>query len=167
MDFQQAFDAVIGHEGGYVNDPQDPGGETKFGISKRAYPNEAIEAITVERAKLIYRRDYWNALELDLLMPTLRYYLFDTAVNCGVEFAAESLQRAAGVLPDGRVGPKTVIAVNSDDTPRLLRLMFVDRAMRYALNPNDKRFGRGWFARLFDVTYLTIIAGDPRCGGPV
>ena len=166
MDFNQAFDAVIGHEGGYVNDPQDPGGETKFGISKRAYPNEAIEAITVEKACMIYRRDYWNVLTLDALMPSLRYYLFDTAVNCGVQFAAESLQRAAGVLPDGQVGPKTIVAVNADDTPRLLRLMFVDRCLRYALNPNDKRFGRGWFARLFDVTYRTIVLADARFGAP-
>jgi lysozyme family protein len=162
MDFQQAFEQVIGHEGGYVNDPRDPGGETKFGISKRSYPHEWIESLTLDRARAIYQRDFWNPLALDRLPPALRYYLFDTAVNCGVGFAAESLQRAAGVLPDGQVGPKTIGAVNADSAPRLLRLMFVDRCMRYALNANDQRFGRGWFARLFDVTYRTIALADPR-----
>jgi lysozyme family protein len=160
--FDSCFDKVLGHEGGYVNDPHDPGGETKFGISKRTYPNEDIAALTLARAKEIYRRDYWDRLRADDLPAGLRYYLFDTAVNCGVGFAAESLQRAAGALPDGAIGPRSLIAINTKGPQSLLRLMFVDRALRYALNPNDRRYGAGWFARLYDVTVLTLVAIDPR-----
>lgn len=165
MDFNTAFDLVIGHEGGYANDPADPGGETKFGISKRQYPGEDIANLTLERARSLYRRDYWDKLCADALPAGLGYYLFDTAVNCGVGFAAESLQRAAGVLPDGSIGPRTLAAAKPLAPQHLFRLMFVDRAMRYALNPNIKRFGRGWFARLFDVAQLTIVQIDPRLGG--
>ena len=160
--FDSCFDKVLGSEGAYVNDPADPGGETKFGISRRAHPNEDIAGLTVERARAIYRRDYWDQLRAEELPQALRYWIFDTAVNCGTGFAGESLQRACGVLPDGDIGPRTLSAASAVAPHALLRLMFVDRAMRYALNPNDKRFGRGWFARLYDVLVLSLAMIDPR-----
>lgn len=165
MDFNTAFTLVIGHEGGYVNDPHDPGGETKFGIAKRFNPAEDIAGMTVERAREIYRAQYWDKLNADNLPDGLRHYLFDTAVNCGVRWAAESLQRALGVLPDGVIGPRTVAVAKSIAPQHTLRLMFVDRCMQYALNPNDARYGRGWFARLYDVTALAVITIDPRLSG--
>ena len=173
--FETCFDRVVGHEGGYGCDPRDRGnwtsgvigqGEckgTKFGISAAAYPDLEIVNLTLEAAQGLYRADYWDKLRLDNLPAELRYYLFDTAVNCGAGFAAESLQRAAGVLPDGRIGPRTLLAVKARGASHtLLRLMFADRAMRYATNPNDRLYGPGWFARLFDVTWLTLVNIDPR-----
>ncbi|MFX6884101.1 glycosyl hydrolase 108 family protein, partial [Acinetobacter baumannii] len=65
MNFDQAFDRLIGNEGGYVNNPADPGGETQWGISKRAYPNVNIRDLTREQAKAIYRRDVWQRASLD------------------------------------------------------------------------------------------------------
>lgn len=176
--FNACFDAVIDHEGGYGADPADRGnwtsgivgqGElkgTKFGIAAHAYPHLDIKALTLDQAREIYLKDYWFALRADDLPPSLRYYLFDTAVNCGVGFAAESLQRAAGALADGRIGPRTLVAVKGKGPHWLLRLMFTDRAMRYALNPNDRRFGPGWFARLYDVVSLTLANIDPRLNPP-
>src|SRR5574343_326744 len=77
MTFDQAFDRLIGHEGGYVFDPHDPGGETKFGISKRAYPALDIAALTLADAKAIYRRDYWDGAQCDRLPPDLAFDRFN------------------------------------------------------------------------------------------
>lgn len=89
--FQQAISKVIDFEGGYVNDPNDPGGETKYGISKRAYPNLDIASLTVEDATSIYQRDYWDKIGGDSLPSPLNFLAFDCAVNQGVERAKELL----------------------------------------------------------------------------
>ena len=83
-DFDDAFRFILRHEGGYSNYPEDPGGETKFGISKRAYPNLDISSLKLHEAKEIYRRDYWNASGADELPFPLNVAHFDTAVNCGI-----------------------------------------------------------------------------------
>ena len=113
MSFERVIGIVLEHEGGYVNDPVDPGGETNYGISKRAYPDIDIGALTREQAKAIYRRDYWDRLTLDRLEtdPMLRGSMFDMAVNSGPLRAVELLQRAANaflisqITEDGRMGP--------------------------------------------------------------
>lgn len=84
MSFDQALAFVLEREGGYVNDPADPGGETNFGISKRAYPTIDIRHLTPELAGAIYFRDYWSAAGCETLAPDLALLVFDTAVNCGV-----------------------------------------------------------------------------------
>lgn len=154
--FDEVFERVIGHEGGLVSDPADPGGTTKFGISKRAYPDEDIARLTIERAKALYQRDYWTPIRGDELLPPIDEFTFDFAVNSGIRTASESLQGAIGALRDGRIGPKTIAALKLRKPRDVVRLMFVDRAMVFALNQNDRRYGRGWFARLFDVTELAL-----------
>lgn len=174
MDFTTAFENVVGHEGGYGADPQDSGnwtsgqigvGElrgTKFGISAASYPKIDIKHLDQTAARVIYQRDFWDPLRLSEVRPALRYYLFDTAVNCGAAFAAQSLQRAAGVLPDGQIGPKTILAVKAASPHQLLRLMVVERSLRYANHRKVAHFGPGWFARLHDVVTLTLVQIDPR-----
>jgi lysozyme family protein len=81
--FDRAFTIVVGIEGGLVNDPKDPGGVTKYGISKRQYPDVDIANLTVEQAKAIYLRDYWNTHDLDSLEYGKALLVFDTAVNGG------------------------------------------------------------------------------------
>lgn len=88
-EFDRAVDFVLKHEGGYVNDPRDPGGETKYGISKRAYPMLNIKDLSVEDAKLIYEKDYWLKAGCDKLEWPLCLVHFDTAVNMGLHRAAE------------------------------------------------------------------------------
>ena len=128
MSFEKAFDMVLGHEGGYVNDPQDPGGETKFGISKQAYPNEDIRNLTIERAREIYLRDYWLATGCDRVTDdAMAILLFDCAVNQGVSRA----RQIAGIA----------------STPAAFQ---AERALHYAGLPTFSRFGRGWMRRLFD-----------------
>ena len=82
--FDLALNFTLKWEGGYVNDPKDPGGETNFGISKRAYPNEDIKNLTRERARDIYIRDYWNPLVCSSRDRSMGIAVFDSAVNCGV-----------------------------------------------------------------------------------
>lgn len=148
MDFDKAFDRVIGHEGGYVNDPRDPGGETKYGISKRAYPNVDIKNLTPEQAKDIYRRDYWNKLHLDELPANVRFDLFDAAVNSGVGAAAKFLQRAAGTVSDGVIGKLTIAAANGMDPQRLDKRLSGYRLQYLCDLSTFPTFGKGWVRRV-------------------
>jgi lysozyme family protein len=92
-DFRQAMDFVFRWEGGYGNDPNDPGGETHFGISKRAYPHLDIKNLTKEEAEAIYHEDYWNKAKCPELSYPLDMVVFDTAVNLGVGRALGFLQK--------------------------------------------------------------------------
>lgn len=148
MNFDRAFERLIGHEGGYVNDPRDPGGETKFGISKRSYPAEDIKGLTLERAKAIYRRDFWGVAGCDAVPDAMKFDLFDMAVNSGPVTAIKTLQRSAGVTPDGLLGPITLQALNSTPAPRLVarfnghRLDFMTDLKTWPV------FGKGWAKRV-------------------
>ena len=82
-DFDKALKFVLKWEGGYSNDPRDPGGETKYGISKRSYPNEDIKNMTLARAKEIYYQNYWLKTGCDDLPYPFNIVVFDTAVNMG------------------------------------------------------------------------------------
>lgn len=147
--FERAFGHVIGVEGGYVNDPADPGGETKFGISARAYPGRDIGNLTIETAREIYRRDYWDRCRCDGLPPMLAVAVFDCAVNQGCRPAGRFLQRALGVTADGAIGPVTLRAAHSADAGAVLVDFMARRAVRYAATAGFDRFGRGWYRRLF------------------
>src|SRR5687767_7997978 len=105
MTFDTAFDRLIGHEGGYVNDPKDPGMETNWGISKRSYPTLNIRALTRDEAKLLYRDDFWKPLNGDSLFDGVAFQLFDLAVNSGISTAIRLFQRALDVADDGHFGP--------------------------------------------------------------
>ena len=82
--FNRAVEHLLVEEGGYVNHPEDPGGETKFGISKRAYPSLNIKDLTVNEAKEIYKRDYWDHFPMDDLPDGVAFSLFDFAVNAAL-----------------------------------------------------------------------------------
>ena len=146
MNFDKAFEIIIGHEGGYVHDYRDPGGETKFGISKRAYPTLNIKDLTLDDAKTIYLADYWNAFDGDLLPDSARLMVFDCAVNCGVTAAKKLLQRAVGVKDDGIIGPKTKQAIsNTDDLDR----KFAGHWLNYYTDlKHYDIYGRGWVRRV-------------------
>jgi len=93
--FDICFDRLMGHEGGYVNDPNDPGGETKWGISKRSYPALNIKQLTREDAKVIYYRDFWKRINGDLLHKAISFQLFDFAVNSGPAIAVTAFEDSA------------------------------------------------------------------------
>ncbi|MDB5540796.1 MAG: hypothetical protein JWQ89_2523 [Devosia sp.] len=148
MNFDEAFEKLIGHEGGYVNSRADPGGETKFGISKRSYPGENIPAMTLERAKQIYLRDYWGPCGADALPDGMKLQVFDMAVNSSVAQTVKVLQRAVGETDDGVLGPMTLQAVNSMQPARLLARFNGYRLHFMADLSNWPSFSRGWAKRV-------------------
>ena len=148
MNFDQAFNQLIAHEGGYVDDRRDAGGETKYGISKAAYPGEDIRAMTLERAKAIYARDYWGPAGCDALPDGAKLQVFDMAVNSGVKTAIKTLQRAVGTTPDGVLGPRTLQAIQSMPEARLIARFNGQRLALMADFASWPAFGRGWAKRI-------------------
>lgn len=148
MNFDDAFTKLIGAEGGYVNNPKDPGGETKYGVSKRSYPGEDIANLTLERAKLIYQRDFWGPVGCDALPDLLKYEVFDMAVNSGKVTAIKLVQLAAGAFADGILGPKTLQAIQSMDAATALRRLQAQRLRYYAGMVTWPAFGKGWVNRV-------------------
>lgn len=143
-DFEKAVNFTLSYEGGYVNHPADPGGETNFGISKRAYPNLDIKGLTRDKAKEIYKRDYWDVFPMDKLPVGVRIALFDTAVNCGVSRATKLLQRACMVGEDGVIGRTTIAAAN---LPNVVQSLISERIIFYAGLDGFKLFAKGWVKR--------------------
>lgn len=148
MTFDDAFDRLIGHEGSYINDPNDPGGETNWGISKRSYPRVDIHALTREGAKAIYQRDFWGRIHADELHDGVAFQVFDFAVNSGIETAVRYLQRAIGVADDGHWGPVSraaAAAATETDTLLLLNSERLDFMTRLS---NWPQAGKGWARRI-------------------
>jgi len=148
MNFDLAFERLLGLEGGYVNDPRDAGGETKYGISRRSYPGEVIRTMTLERAKEIYLRDYWGPAGCDAVPDAIKYDLFDMAVHSGVVTAIKTLQRTVGVDDDGKLGPVTLQAVASMPALRFVARFNGARLQFMSALPNWPSFGRGWANRI-------------------
>lgn len=152
MDFKEAFDFVIGREGGFVNDRHDPGGETNYGISKRQYPNVDIKNLTLDEASGIYFRDYWKNCKCAEMPDLVRMPLFDSAVNQGVPRAIKMLQKSVGATTDGIIGPKTMAAIHKYAGPELIVNFLAERALHYVSLKNFERYGKGWMRRLFHVS---------------
>lgn len=147
MNFDQAFDRLLGHEGGYAV-LNDGAGQTNWGITSRSYPGEDIKNLTQERAKTLYRRDFWGPAGCDAVPDSLRYALFDFAVNSGVSRAVKVLQRIVGEVEDGKLGPRTLQALQSMPPPRLVARFYGARLEFMAgLNTWDD-FGKGWARRI-------------------
>lgn len=153
-DFLEVLRRIAVSEGGYVNNPKDPGGETKFGISKRAYPHLDIKNLSREQADKIYYDDYWLAMHCDAMKKGMAGFVMDFAVNSGVPLVTRKLQKALGVLPDGKIGSVTDAALRTANPRRIVRLLFVERAivMAEAKKDNYEEHKHGWFARLYDET---------------
>lgn len=154
----EPFDAAIALllspdvEGGYSNDPLDPGGETNWGISKRSYPELDIRMLRREDAVKIYERDFWIPLRCPELPPALAIVLFDSAVNQGVRPAIEMLQASLGVAVDGLMGPVTVTAARGmaqEALTRALAVFMSRRGVRYSRHALFPRYALGWFKRIF------------------
>jgi lysozyme family protein len=150
MNFDQAFDRLISNEGGYVNHPDDPGGETKFGISKRSYPRVDIKNLTRDEAKQIYRTDFWLRGQMDQYDGAVSFQVFDAAVNHGIGNAIRLLQKAAGVADDGHIGPVTIAAVKAKSVTDMLMLFIAWRIRFWTKLSTWDSFGRGWANRAAD-----------------
>ncbi len=150
-------------EGGYVDDPDDPGGPTKYGISLRFLKGIVPYATTItiwdlspETATDLYREHFWNVCSCDALPPGIDLVVFDCAVNQGPRTARKLLQRALGVEDDGYFGPVTLQAVLDADPIDTMLDFLARRAKRYAETANFDRYGRGWMRRLFEVCVASV-----------
>ena len=149
MTFDQVFDKLINHEGGYIFNPHDPGGETKFGISKRSYPHLDIHSLTLADAKTIYKRDFWDRAQCDKMHPDLAFELFDGAVNSGIGQAIRWLQRAVGVADDGVVGPLTLASINRENDTSAIRARYNGHRLDFMTRLSTwDVFGKGWARRI-------------------
>lgn len=148
MNFDVAFDRLIGSEGGYSNDPRDPGGETKFGISKRSYPSLTIAKISRDEAKAIYWRDFWTRIHADELADGVVFQTFDFAVNSGIETAVRKLQAALGVADDGHWGPITRAAAAAMTESDTIMRLNAQRLRFMARLSNWPAAGKGWANRI-------------------
>lgn len=162
MTFEQAFQKVIGHEGVFGDDTRDRGnwtsgiigqGElkgTKYGIAAHAYPTLDIRNLTLDDARAIYKRDFWDKVRADELPESLRAPMFDFAVNSGSGAAIRLLQRSAGVREDGVLGPITLRAVAEMPSGRVLARLQGHRLELLAGLSSWPAFGRGWARRVAD-----------------
>ena len=155
MNFDQAFDELMRHEGGYSDHAADPGGKTRYGITE-AVAREAgyrgdMRELPIDLAKRIYRDRYWDAVRADELPEAVRYAVFDAAVNSGPRQAIRWLQRAVGAKDDGIIGPMTLAAVRAADPERVLRRVLAQRLRFMTGLPNWGAFGRGWARRIADL----------------
>jgi len=157
--FKAAFSLILKLEGGLSDDPRDPGGLTKFGISFRAHPNLDIRNLTKEDASKIYYNDYWLAASCGKLPPDLAICVFDCAVNQGVIVAKKLLQASLKVEMDGELGVETFKALSSKyrlPNNYLISEFMSRRQMRYSKTNGFSFFGKGWSSRLLKVYSVAL-----------
>lgn len=150
--FDVYFDRLIGHEGGYVNHPQDKGGETIWGITKataREYGyTGSMKNMSRETAKRIYYKGFWCRYQCDQFPDALAWQFFDCAVNHGFGNACRMLQRALKVADDGIIGSITLAAIKRQPETQILLLLNAERLMFYTKLSTFKTFGKGWVRRV-------------------
>ncbi len=151
--FKKIISAVLEHEGGYVNDPDDPGGETKYGISKRAFPDVDIKNLTVPQAIDIYKKEYWEPSKVEILPERLWSTYFDMAVNMGRKRACEILQKACNhknkvkIKVDGRLGRNTADSSKKLEPERLQSFRVKYYADLVNRKPKLEKYWYGWYKR--------------------
>lgn len=169
--FDIELSKLLKHEGGYANHPNDPGGETNYGITKRTavahgYTGD-MRLIPLSIVAAIYRKSYWEAIKLDDIVnydKTLASIMFDFCVNAGADRSAKALQRVVCLLGDtvvidGKIGPKTIAALNKINKEHALEAFRALRTYHYIeiteKNQKLKSFTKGWFNRI--VTSLKTV----------
>jgi len=168
--FDTAFQSVLRFEGGYINDPDDPGGATKYGISHKSYPGVNIENLTVEQAATLYRRDYWEPLRIDLIKAQMvANNIFDFAVNAGAAASIAAARRVVGLSAFGPMSLVDVKKINAMAQDKFNAAFYAQRAAHYnnlaIKNPRLKKFLNGWLSRAksfvngLTVKNLLIIGG--------
>jgi lysozyme family protein len=143
---------------GYVNDPDDKGGETKFGIAKNSNPMIDIKNLTWQDAKNIYYNKYWLAGSCDRFDKRIAILHFDGCINHGISRASKLLQKAAGVLDDGKIGPVSISVINKCDPISIcntvcdLREQFYENIVNQ--NASQAKFLKGWLRRIKESRIL-------------
>ncbi|MCH7329654.1 glycoside hydrolase family 108 protein [Acinetobacter modestus] len=160
LTFEQAFDRLIGHEGEFTDDPKDRGNwttgiigkgickGTKYGVSAMTYPDLDIKNLTLDQAKAIYKRDWWDKLNADSLDAAIVFQVWDFAINAGMGTAKRKLQKSVGMAEDGIIGPLTLKAILKVDLNDLLMKFNAERLNYYTSLSTWPRYGKTWTRRV-------------------
>ncbi len=172
--FERSLSGVLAHEGGFVNDPHDPGGATNKGVTIatfRRYVDKSgtiddLKNLTTAQAATVYRKQYWDAVCGSDLPDGVDYSVFDFAVNSGSERAAKYLQTIVGAKTDGEIGPRTLAAVKATD-PTVIINMLCDRRLSFLQSlPTWPRYKNGWTDRVHDVREISLEMAGKAASAP-
>ncbi len=155
---------ILGFEGGFVNNPRDPGGATNKGVTQATLSNylhrqateDDVRNISDATVEAIYRDEYWDRVQGDALPDGVDLIVFDEAVNQGPGTASKTLQRAVGATADGIIGPATLAAVAAFPAPTLVADISDARERAYRQDAGFDEFGDGWISRLDHCTQLAL-----------
>lgn len=169
--FEYALEFVLGHEGGFANFKEDPGGMTMFGITKRVYDEyygadaneDTMRNMPIERAEEIYLTNYWKPIKGEELPSGVDVFCFDWAVNGGVARSGYCLQNALAMSKeeiDGVIGPYTLSQIFDDELKNYIYLMHENRSSYYHSLPHFDKFGKGWLRRNDEARDLAYELAD-------
>ncbi len=161
---EQSLKAMLVHEGGYANHPQDPGGRTNLGVTQRVWEEwkgspsdeDEMRSLTVEQVTPLYKKRFWDAARCDDLPGGVDYVVFDFAVNAGVGRSAITLQTICGVARDGAIGPITLEAVKQYEPKTLIEKFSDHREFFYKQLSTYPVFGKGWIRRVNEAKELAL-----------
>ena len=162
--YDKCLETILHHEGGYVNHPEDPGGETNLGVTKRVYQEwggtKDMKDLTFDDVAPIYKKNYWDKMKCDDLPSGLDLCVFDFGVNAGPGRAAKYLQSLIGTVADGGIGPNTLAKLKeyTDETgvKETITNYQNKRQSYYEGLSTFKTFGRGWTRRVEETTKLAL-----------
>ena len=163
--YDKCLEIILHHEGGYVNHPKDPGGETNLGVTKRVYEEfggtKDMKELTVEDVAPIYKKGYWDKLRANDLPKGLDLCVFDFGVNAGPGRAAKYLQTMIGTVADGGIGPNTLRALANYEeevggVAEVIKEYQKRRQEYYEKLSTFSTFGRGWTRRVNETTETAL-----------
>ena len=163
--YEKCLEIILHHEGGYVNHPKDPGGETNMGVTKRVYEEwggtKDMKDLTFEDVAPIYKKNYWDRVKGDDLASGLDLCIFDFGVNAGTGRAAKFIQEMIGVTADGGIGPQTLKALGFYEeevggVAEVIKEYQKRRQEYYESLSTFKTFGRGWTRRVNETTQSAL-----------
>lgn len=172
--FERSLSLVLKSEGGFVNDPHDPGGATNLGVTIATFrqfvnPNGTVadlKALTIAQAGKVYKGQYWDVVKGDQLPDGVDYAVFDFAVNSGPSRAAKFLQAIVGVPQDGQIGPETLVAVAKIPRSTIIQNINDNRLAFLKGLPTWPRYGRGWSTRVASVRTVALAMVGPMASTP-
>ena len=154
--FDECLKMLLHHEGGYINHPSDPGGETNLGVTKKVYQEwggtKDMKDLTVEDVAPIYKKEYWDRCKCDDLESGVDWAVFDWAVNSGTGRAAKAIQKICGAAQDGAIGPKTLALIGKQNTQYVVEEFGKIRQDFYESLKTFDTFGKGWTRRNKETT---------------
>ena len=164
VNYDKCLETILHHEGGYVNHPKDPGGETNLGVTKRVYEEfggtKDMKELTVEDVAPIYKKGYWDKMKGDALPGGLDLCVFDFGVNAGPGRAAKYLQTQIGTVADGGIGPNTLAKleeyIRENGEHEAVKKYQEMRQKYYESLSTFATFGKGWTRRVDETTKLAL-----------